>query len=202
VHEVAVTGLARHDATDVLGDQLGGCRVSIEHAVHVADETRAEATGQEVRIAVVSVPAAETRVVGDVPGALLQVAHEPTALEDLRQHIRGLLAGQVHSAELGDRIVAVLDEDLFVEFLGSVQAGGGIDGPITVDLEVTDELVEEQPPQALRAPAVPGEERTLDDFGQVDEGKHRSVEVREVPPQDIGLRRRELLGHIGHDDAS
>jgi hypothetical protein len=58
----------------------------------------------------------------------------------------------VHAAELRDRVVAVLDEDLLVERLGPPEADGGVEGLISADVQVADELVEEQPPEALGAP--------------------------------------------------
>ena len=111
---------------------------------------------EDRRVPVEAVAAAEAGVVGDVPGALLEVAHQPTPLEHLGEDVRRLLAGQVHAAELGDRVVAVLEEDLLVQLLGAFQADGGVDGMIAADVEVADELVEEQPAQALRAAAVRG----------------------------------------------
>ena len=54
-------------------------------------------------------------------------------------------------------------------------------------VEVAHELVEEQPAQALGRAGIAGEEGALDHLGQVDERKHRAVEVREVPAQDVGL---------------
>ena len=57
----------------------------------------------------------------------------------------------MHAAELGDGVVAVLEEHPVVELLGPPQADGGVDGEVAGDVEVADELVEEQPAQALRA---------------------------------------------------
>ena len=57
----------------------------------------------------------------------------------------------MHAAELGHRVVAVLEEHPVVELLGPAQADGGVDGLVAGDVEVADELVEEQPAQALRA---------------------------------------------------
>ena len=46
---------------------------------------------------------------------------------------------------------------------------------------------------------VAGEQRALHHLGQVDQGEDRAVEVGEVPPEDVGLVRRELLGDVdGH----
>ena len=54
-------------------------------------------------------------VVGDVAGRLLQVGAEARALEDLGEHVRDPLAGDVGAAELGDRVVAVAEEDPLVQ---------------------------------------------------------------------------------------
>jgi len=42
---------------------------------------------------------ARTVVVGHVAGGLLEVGHEAAPLEDLGQDVRGLLTGEVHTAE-------------------------------------------------------------------------------------------------------
>ena len=73
----------------------------------------------------------------------------------------------MHSAELGHRVVAVLDEDPFVELLGPLHADGGIDRLITLDVELANELVEEQTPQALVRPGVAGEERPFTTSGRL-----------------------------------
>src|SRR5690606_27215346 len=107
-----------------------------------------------------------------------------------------LLAGKVDAAELGDRIVAVLEEHFVVELLRASEAHRGVDGLVAGDVEVADELVEEQAAQALRAAAVAREQGTLDDLRQVDQGEDRAVEIGEVAPQDVGLFRSELLGDV------
>ncbi len=56
----------------------------------------------------------------------------------------------MHPAELGDGVVAVLEEHLLVQLLGAPQSDRGVDGVVAADVEVADELVEEQPAQALR----------------------------------------------------
>ena len=106
------------------------------------------------RIAVEAIATADARVVGDVARALLEVAHQAAPLEHLGEDVRCLLARQVHTTELRHRVVAVLEEHLLVELLGTLQTDGGIDGVIAADVEIADELVEEQPAEALRAPAV------------------------------------------------
>src|SRR4029077_1443215 len=144
----------------------------------------------------VPVPSAEAGVVGDVARALLEVAHQASPLEDLRQQIRRLFAGEVHATELGDGVVAVVEEDPFVQLLGPFQTHGGVDRLVAGDVEVADELVEEQPSQRLRAAAVASEQCTLHDFGKVDEGEHRTIEVREIPAQYVSLFRGEGFGDV------
>src|SRR5262245_7563614 len=95
------------------------------------------------------------------------------------------------ATELGDRLVAVFEEDPLVQLFSPAETDRGVDRFVTFDVEVVDELVEEQPAQALGTAAVPREQRSLDDLGQVHEGEDRPVEVREVPAQDVGLLTRE-----------
>ena len=180
----------------MVGDTGDGRAVGVEHAVHLADVAGSEPTGHHGGVAEVPVAPAEPGVVGDVARALLEVAHQPAPLEHLGEDVRRLLAGQVDAAELGDRVVAVLEEHPLVQLLGAFEADGRIDAVVAGDVEVADELVEEQPAQALRAAAVAGEQRALDDLGEVDEGEHRPVEVREVAAQDVGFPGAELLGDV------
>src|SRR5205823_5442434 len=56
-----------------------------------------------------------------------------------------------------------------------------------------DELVEEQPPQALRAARIPSKQRALDDLRKVDEREDRPVEAREIRPENVRLGGGELL---------
>ena len=100
------------------------------------------------------------------------------------------------AAELGHRVVAVLEEHPLVELLGPLETDRGVDRLVAVDVEVVDELVEEQPAQALGAAAVAGEQRPLHDLRQVDEREDGAVEVGEVPAQDVGLLTREILGDV------
>ena len=173
--------------------------VGVEQPVHVADVAGAERRPEHLGVAVVAVAAADARVVGDVAGRLLEVGHEPAPLEHLGEQVRCLLAGQVHAAELGDRVVAVLEEDPVVELLGPAKAHGGVDGRVAADVEVADELVEEEAAQALGRSGVAGEQRALHDLGQVDEREDRAVEVGEVSPKDVRLVGSELLGDVhGH----
>ena len=64
------------------------------------------------------------------------------------------------------------------------------------DVEVADELVEEQPAQALGRAGVAGEQGALDDLGQVDQGEDRLVEVGDVAPEDVLLVGRETFGDV------
>ena len=144
---------------------------------------------------------AETLVIADVPRRLLEVGHDAPPLENFRQDVRCLFACQVDAAELGDTVIAVLEKHPVVQFLGSAEPHGRIDGLIAADVEIVDELLQKQPPKALRRARVSSEERSLDDFWKVYQSKNRLIEVREVPTQDVGLRGRELFcvvrGHGG-----
>ena len=154
---------------------------------------------EHLGIAVEAVAAADAGVVRDVARRLLEVAHQPAPLEHLGEQVRRLLAGQVDAAELRHGVVAVLEEHPVVELLGAPQPDGGVDGLVAGDVEVADELVEEEPAEALGRAAVAGEQGALHDLGQVDQGEHRTVEVREVAPEDVCLLRLEVLGDVdGH----
>ena len=102
--------------------------VRVEDPIHLAHVASTVRRVEQFRGAVVAVLAVvEPLVVRDVARRLLQVRHEATPLEHLRQHVGGLLARQVDAAQLGDGIVAVLDEHPLVELLRSGQPDGGVD---------------------------------------------------------------------------
>ena len=156
VDEVAVVRvlgiLGRHPRTHE-GQQLP---VGVEHAVEATDVARPVRRFEDLGGAEVPVVAAlQPVVVGDVAGRLLEVGHEPAPLENLGEHVGGLLACQVHPAQLRHGVVAVLDEDLLVEPLGPFEPDGGIERDVTGDVEVADELVEKEPPEALGRARVP-----------------------------------------------
>ena len=181
--------------------QLG---VGLEGTVQVADVARVPARGgPRARPGPGSGSAARAVGVGDVAGRLLEVGHQPAPLEDLGEQVRDALAGEVHAAELGDGVVAVLEEHPVVELLGAPQADGGVDGAVAGDVELVDELVEEEPAQALGRARVAGEQRALHHLGQVDEREDGAVEVREVGRQELALVLRERLaeGGSGHPRA-
>ena len=155
---------------------------------------------EDLRVAVVAVPTAEARVVGDVAGGLLEVGHEPTPLEHLGEQVRGLLAGQVHATELGDRVVAVLEEDPVVELLGPPQARPWRRWTASPEMSSSPTNSSRKSRRRLFERAgVAGEQRALHHLGQVHQREHRAVEVGEVAPEDIRLVGRELLGDVdGH----
>ena len=62
----------------------------------------------------------------------------------------------MHPTELGDGVVAVLEEHAVVELLGAAQPDGRVDGEVAGEVEVVHELVEEQAPEALVGPRVAG----------------------------------------------
>ncbi len=162
--------------------------VGVEHPVHVADVAGAESRVEHLGVPPVAVVTGrKAGVERDEARRLLEVAHQAPPLEDLGKHVGGLLAGEVDAAELGDRVVAELDEDPLVELLGPPQPHGRVDRGVPRDVEVAEELVEEEAPHALGRPRVAGEERPADDLRQVDEGVDRPVEVRHVVAQHLAL---------------
>ena len=101
-------------------------------------------------------PAVRAVRIGHVARGLLEISHEPAPLEHLGEDVGGALAGQVHAAQLGDRVVAVLAEDALVELVGAGGADGRRPGGLPGLLE---ELVEEEAAQRLGRAGVAGEER-------------------------------------------
>ena len=90
---------------------LETCRVEVEDAFH-----RLGVGGAQALVPVVAVPPArKPAVVGDVARRLLQIGGEAAALEDLREHVRGPLTGEMRPAQLGDRVVAELQEHSFIQ---------------------------------------------------------------------------------------
>ncbi len=171
--------------------------VGVEHPIHVSHVAGAEGGLEDRRVPKVPVVAAgQPGVIGHVARGLLQVRHEPAPLEDLGQEVGRLLAGQVHAAQLGDRVVAVLEEDPVVELLGPTQPDGGVDGQVAADVEIADELVQEQPAQALGRAGVAGEQRSLHHLREVHQREDGPVHAREVPPEDVGLRVTEALPDV------
>ena len=186
----------------MLGDLVHQDGVRIEHAVHVAHVTGSEARIQHVEVTVKAVTTADPGVVRDVSRALFEVTGQSAPLEDLGEHVRRLLTGQVHTTQLRHRVVAILEEHLLVQFLGPLQTDGGVHTLIAGDVEVAHELVEKQSPQTLGTSAVPSEQRTLDHLGQVHQSEHRAVEIGEITAKDLGLRRGELLGGVDRHERS
>ena len=56
------------------------------------------------------------------------------------------------ATELGHRVIAVLHEDSLVELLCPAHPNGGIDRRVTLDVELTNKLVEEQAAETLVGP--------------------------------------------------
>ena len=96
-------------------------RVDREQLIH-----RRAVLRSELGVAVVAVAArrvGDRRVVGDVARRLLEVGAQPRALQDLGEHVGDPLAGDVGAAELGDRVVAVAQEDPLVQLGGALALG-------------------------------------------------------------------------------
>src|SRR5262249_40235454 len=103
------------------------------------------------------------------------------------------------STELGDRIVAVFEENTLVELLGPLRSrvrngvistrdswgkwGGCLIPPIL------HKLVEEKTPERFRRARIAREERALHHLGKIGEREDRAVEIR-----DVGRERRAFLG--------
>ncbi len=151
----------------------------------------------------VAVPVADPLVVEDVAGALLEVGGEAAPLQHLGQHVGRLLAGEVGTAELRHRVVAVVGEHPPVEGLGALDAhltglpASAGDGA-QARLRRLDELVEEEAAHRLRGTAVAGEQRTLHHLGQIDDGEHRALEVGEVRAKQVPLGIGERLLEVRH----
>ncbi len=174
-------------------DGLEAARVDPEQLVH-----RRAVGGAEVVVGVVAVAAGalDRLVVGDVAGRLLEVGGEPAALKDLREHVRDPLAGDVRAADLGDRVVAVADEDALVEARGAL-ALDPVERPLA-GRHVVGELLQEQAPQRPRVARIAGEERPLDRLGEVDEAEDGPVEVREMGLEQGALGVGEGLDRVVH----
>src|ERR1019366_1857429 len=108
---------------------------------------------------------AKSPVVAQIARRLFQIAHQSPTLDDLGQYIARLLAGQVHAAKLRHRIVAELDKDLLIEIIRASESDCRVDGGVTSQLQVTDELVEKESAQTFRGTRVTSKESALDDLG-------------------------------------
>ena len=172
--------------------------VHVEEAVEVGDVPHAEPRLAHFRRPEVAIATEDARVVLDVPRRLLEVRHQAAPLEDLREQVRRLLTREVHAAELGDGVVAVLEEHALVELFRAAQPDRRVDGEVAGEVEIADELVEEQPAQALVGTGVPREQRALHDLGQIDEREDGPVEVREIRPERGRFVVGELLRRVQH----
>jgi hypothetical protein len=156
VHEVAVPGVLgtrRGSVGEAHRDQLG---VGVEHAVHVADVAGAEG--------LMRAPRGRGSTGTGRRGARRRRCSGSTA--------RGSWS-RPHSSSLVSRFDACSQarctppswatesspyskNTLVVELLGPFEADRGVDPSVAGHVEVADELVEEQPPQRLRATGCSG----------------------------------------------
>ena len=120
VDEVGVGGLLRVALARPVAHLVEQRAVRVEEAVEVGDVPHAERRLAHLRRTAVAVATVQARVVRDVARRLLEVRHQPAPLEDLREQVRCLLTREVHAAELGDGVVAVLEEHARVELLGAL----------------------------------------------------------------------------------
>ena len=169
--------------------------VGTEQRVH-----RRLVLGAELGVPVVAVAAARHRgVVGDVAGRLLEVGGQARALECLGDDVRHPLAGDVRSAELRHRVVAVADEDPLVELGRSPPLSGLTAGVLGQRVR---ELLQEQAPQRPGIARVAGEERALHRLRQVDEREHRPVQVGHVGSEPSPLGGGQFVGRVAHGTAT
>ncbi len=108
------------------------------------------------------------------------------------------------AAELGNRVVPVVEEDTLVEVLRPphvdewVVVAQVLGDVADAGLGIGHELVEEEPAYRLVGAAVSGEEGALDDLRQVDQGEDGPVDVGEEPEEDGLLIRREGFPVVVH----
>ena len=158
----------------------------------------------ELRAAVIEVPSVGPRAVeADVARRLFEWRDpDPAVLDRLGRKRRDLLHSDVGAGQLGHRIVAVADEDSFVELLGTadrdhiVVDGSGAGQAFEAGVRLVDELVQQDPAQALLRPGVLREQRSLDDLGEVAQREDGPVQVGEVALEERRFCRTELgLSH-------
>ncbi len=100
------------------------------------------------------------------------------------------------AADLGDRVVAVADEDPLVELrrprpLLVVEGAAGARG-------VGRELLEVEPAHGPGIARIAGKKRPFDGLRQVDQSEHRPLEIGEVGSEDRSLLGGEFLDRIAH----
>ena len=95
------------------------------------------------------------------------------------------------AADLGDRVVAVADEDALVE-LGRPRALLVVEGPPGARC-VGRELLEVEPADGPGIARIAGKKRPFDGLRQVDQGEDGAVEIGEVGSEDRSLLGGEFL---------
>ena len=142
----------------------------------------------------VPITVAETLVIEDVAGRLLQIGGQSAPLQHFGEEVGGLLTGQMCASELCHRVVSVLREDPLVELLGSLEfhrlvaGGNGVGDRSDSDIRLFVELIEEESAHRLGRSAVPGEQGSLDHLRQVHDGEHGAVELGEEAAQHRSFR--------------
>ena len=114
--------------------------VDREGAVQSLDVPRTQRSVGKLRGHVVLEAPTGPAGVRHVARRLLEVGHQPAPLQDLGQDVGRALAGEVHTAQLGHRVVAVFQEHPFVELLSALHADGG---GHCLRLHLLHELIEE-----------------------------------------------------------
>ena len=149
VHAFGVGRRLRVSRREVILHDRDQPRIGLERRVHRPHVALAQRAVTDFRRHVIAVAAVQSIGIRHVSRRLLEIRHQPAALEHLGQDVRDVLAGEMRAAELRDRVVSVFVEDPGVELFGASTANvGPIDGRVRRDILV--EFVQEQPAQRLR----------------------------------------------------
>ena len=174
-------------------------RVGFERGVQRFDVRARERRGSDLGRHVILPPACRPIRVRHVPRGLLEVRHQASPLEHLGDDVGDAFAGDVRTAELRDRVVAIFIQNARIQLLGARGANARIRDvsrrPGRVHL--ADELVEKQPPDRFRRTRVARKERALHRLGKIPQREDRSIRIREVGFERVGFFRRERFGDGG-----
>ena len=154
-------------------------RVGFERRVERADIRHAQTGALELRRHVVLPLAVRPIGIRDVARRLLEVRHEASPLQHLRQNVRDTFARDVRAAELRDRVVSVLTEYARIQSVRALGADG-TRARRRIRVELTEELVQEQSTHRFVRTRIAREERALHRLRKIAKHEHRAIGVREV----------------------
>ena len=154
--------------------RLEPARVGLERAIERASIPRPQRSAVELGGHVVLPAAARPIGVRHVARRLLEVGHQAAPLEHLRQDVRHAFAGEVHAAELRDRVVAVFGRTRArTAFRRARRRRWSLSADRARRATIAEKLVEEQTPQRLGGARIAREQRALDGFRQVGQREDR-----------------------------